>query len=59
MQGCAVVPDDHDDFLPTSWRMEPGLTAMVSALSYGGRLGSNPGKLCQPHHLGANLPGRH
>ena len=42
MQGEAVVPADRGVFLPTSWRMEPSLTAMVSALFYEGRLRANP-----------------
>ena len=32
MEGAWVVPDDRGVFLDTSWRMEPSLTAMVSAL---------------------------
>jgi uncharacterized protein len=43
MQGDAVVPDDRGVFLPTSWRMEPSLTAMVSELFYEGRLQAHPG----------------
>jgi uncharacterized protein len=43
MQGEAVVPDDRGVFLPTSWRMEPSLTAMVSELFYQGRLQAHPG----------------
>ena len=43
MQGEAVVPDDRGVFLPTSWRMEPSLTAMVSELFYEGRLQAHPG----------------
>ena len=39
----AVVPDDRGVFLPTSWRMEPSLTAIVSELFYEGRLQANPG----------------
>ena len=33
-----MVPDDRGVFLPTSWRMEPSLTAMVGELFYEGRL---------------------
>ena len=43
MQGKPVVPDDRGVFLPTSWRMEPSLTAMVSELFYEGRLQAHPG----------------
>jgi len=43
MQNHAVVPDDRGVFLPTSWRMEPSLTAMVSALFYKGRLQAHRG----------------
>ena len=43
MEGAWVVPDDRGVFLDTSWRMEPSLTAMVSALFYEGRLNANPG----------------
>ena len=43
MQGEAVVPDDRGVFLPTSWRMEPSLTAMVSELFNKGRLQAHPG----------------
>ena len=43
MQGEAVVPDDRGVFLPTSWRMEPSLTAMVSKLFYEDRLQAHPG----------------
>ena len=43
IQGGAVVPDDRGVFLPTSWRMEPSLTAMVSQLFYEGRLQAHPG----------------
>lgn len=42
MQGIPVVPDDRGVFLPTSWRMEPSLTEMVSELFYDGRLQANP-----------------
>ncbi|MDA7437485.1 TM0106 family RecB-like putative nuclease [Synechococcus sp. AH-601-P06] len=38
MDGASVVPADRGVFLSTSWRMEPSLTAMVSALFYEGRL---------------------
>jgi len=38
MEGASVVPSDRGVFLSTSWRMEPSLTAMVSALFYEGRL---------------------
>ena len=43
MEGKPVVPDDRGVFLPTSWRMEPNLTAMVSELFYEGRLQAHPG----------------
>lgn len=42
MQDKAVVPADRGVFLATSWRMEPSLTAMVSALFYDGRLQASP-----------------
>ena len=42
MQDKAVVPADRGVFLATSWRMEPSLTAMVSALFYDGRLKASP-----------------
>ena len=42
MEGASVVPDDRGVFLSTSWRMEPSLTAMVSALFYEGRLQASP-----------------
>ena len=48
MQGKPVVPDDRGVFLPTSWRMEPSLTAMVSELFYEGRLQAHPGN-CTNH----------
>jgi len=42
MQDYGVVPNDRGVFLPTSWRMEPSLTAVVSALFYEGRLKADP-----------------
>ncbi|MCP9915318.1 TM0106 family RecB-like putative nuclease [Cyanobium sp. ATX 6F1] len=42
MQDKAVVPADRGVFLATSWRMEPSLTSMVSALFYNGRLKASP-----------------
>ena len=38
MQEHAVVPADRGVFLATSWRMPPGLTAVVSELFYDGQL---------------------
>lgn len=38
IQDAAVVPPDRGVFLATSWRMEPSLATMVSALFYDGRL---------------------
>ena len=38
-----MVPDDRSVFLPTSWRMEPSLTAMVGELFYEGRLQAHLG----------------
>jgi uncharacterized protein len=38
MQDRAVVPADRGVFLATSWRMPPGLTAVVSELFYEGQL---------------------
>jgi len=43
MQDYGVVPDDRGVFLPISWRMEPSLTAVVSALFYEGQLQAYPG----------------
>lgn len=42
MQGAAVVPADRGVFLATSWRMQPSLAAMVSALFYDGHLHAAP-----------------
>lgn len=40
--GNAVVPTDRGIFLDTSWRMEPGTTAVVSDIFYEGRLRGCP-----------------
>jgi predicted RecB family nuclease len=42
MEEASVVPADRGVFLATSWRMEPSLSAKVSALFYEGRLKANP-----------------
>ncbi len=42
MTGHDTLPDHLGYFLPTTWRMHPALCAVVSRLSYDGRLAAEP-----------------
>jgi predicted RecB family nuclease len=55
--GHDVLPAELGYFLEETWRMHPTLTASVSALSYEGRLQSNPTTL--DRHLDGVSPGLH
>jgi predicted RecB family nuclease len=55
--GHDVLPDHLGYFLEETWRMHPDLTAAVSALSYEGRLRSNPTTL--ERSLNGVSPGLH
>jgi predicted RecB family nuclease len=55
--GHDVLPAELGYFLEETWRMHPALTASVSALSYEGRLQSNPTTL--DRHLDGVSPGLH
>jgi predicted RecB family nuclease len=55
--GHDVLPDHLGYFLEETWRMHPALTAAVSALSYEGRLRSNPTTL--ERSLNGVSPGLH
>jgi len=55
--GHDVLPAELGYFLEETWRMHPALTSSVSALSYEGRLQSNPTTL--DRHLDGVSPGLH
>jgi len=57
MHGEQVIPASHGYFLARSWRMHPAVAAVVSALSYAGRLFSREG--AERRSLSGVEPGVH
>lgn len=56
--GSATMPQDRGYFLPHSWRMHPDLCAVVSDLSYDGRLTSQEA-VTGGRFLAGSAPGLH